>query len=142
MPSWGIIPGWGNWVVLRFPALFLANKADSLPDPEAELRALLGLTGLSYPALAVSATTGTRSRGDWPLADHAPRHRAPGCPPDRDRPFTLRRGQTVDDDARLVHKDLAGALQYARVWGTTGFGGQHVGRYHRVADGDVIELQT
>ncbi len=57
--------------------------------------------------------------------------KAPGRPPDRDRPFTLRRGQTVEDVARLVHKDLAGTLQYARVWGTTGFGGQHVGREPR-----------
>jgi uncharacterized protein len=132
---------------LRFPALFLANKADSLPDPEAELRAFQGLTGLSYPALAVSATTGQGLGAIGPrLITHLGIVRvytkAPGRPPDRDRPFTLRRGQTVEDVARLVHKDLAGALQYARVWGTTGFGGQHVGRDHRVSDGDVIELHT
>jgi len=100
---------------LRFPALFLANKADSLPDPEAELRAFLGLTGLSYPALAVSATKGQGlgEIGPW-LITHLGIVRvytkAPGRPPDRDRPFTLRRGQTVDDVARLVHKDLSSSL--------------------------------
>jgi ribosome-interacting GTPase 1 len=132
---------------LRFPTLFLANKADALPDPEAELRTFLGLAGLSYPALAVSAMTGQGlgEIGPWLityLGIVRVYTKAPGRPPDRDRPFTLRRGQTVEDVARLVHKDLAGTLQYARVWGTTGFGGQHVGRDHVVADGDVVELNT
>jgi len=60
--------------------------------------------------------------------------------PERARPFILRRGQTVGDVARLVHKDLARSLRYARVWGRSGFDGQQVGRDHPVADGDVVEL--
>ena len=133
---------------LRLPALFIANKADRLPDPDAELRTFLELAGLAYPALAVSATTGQG------LGEIGPRlfthldivrvyTKTPGRPADRDRPFTLRRGQTVEDVARLVHKDLAGALKYARVWGgKAGFDGQHVGREHPVADGDVVELHS
>jgi uncharacterized protein len=66
----------------------------------------------------------------------------PGRSPDRNRPFTLRRGQTVDDVAWLVHKDLARSLKYARVWGKSGFDGQHVGRDHPLADADVVELHT
>jgi len=54
----------------------------------------------------------------------------------------LRRGQTVGDVARLVHKDLAHSLKYARVWSRTGIPGQHVGREHALADGDIIELHT
>ncbi|MGH8030310.1 MAG: TGS domain-containing protein [Arenimonas sp.] len=30
----------------------------------------------------------------------------------------------------------------ARVWGKSGFEGQHVGREHPVADGDVVELHV
>ena len=123
---------------LRLPALFLANKADRLPDPEAELRAFLELAGLSYPALAVSATTG-RGLGEigrW-LFTHLGIMRvytkAPGRPPDRGRPFALRHGQTVEDVARLVHKDLAGALKYARVGGTAGFECLHGRREQRLA---------
>jgi len=130
---------------LRLPTLFIANKADRLPDPEGELRTFLELARLACPALAVSATTGHG------LGEIGPRlfthlglvrvyTKTPGRPPDRERPFTLRRGQTVEDVARLVHKDLAGALKYARVWGAAGFDGQHVGREHPVADGDVVEL--
>ena len=36
----------------------LANKADAVADIEAELDAFRELTGVRYPALAVSATTG------------------------------------------------------------------------------------
>jgi len=132
---------------LRLPTLLLANKADSLAEAEAELRAFLEVTGLRYPALAVSATTGygLGHIGPW-LFGHLDVTRvyakAPGRPPDRHRPFILHRGQTVEDVARLVHKDLAQSLKYARVWGKTAFDGQHVGRDHPVADGDVVELHV
>ena len=132
---------------LRLPALMLANKVDRIANIETELEAFRELTGFHYPALAVSATTG-RGLGEigaW-LFPHLGIVRvytkAPGHPADRGRPFTLRRGQTVEDIARLVHKDIARSLRYARVWGKSGFDGQHVGRDHRVADGDVVELHT
>jgi len=136
-----------NPFALRLPTLLLANKADRLADAEAELRAFLELTGLRYPALALSATTGRGlgEVGPW-LFSHLGLVRvytkAPGRSPARERPFTVRRGQTVEDVARLVHKDLARSLKYARVWGRAGFDGQQVGREHPVADGDVVELHA
>ena len=132
---------------LRLPSLLLANKVDRLADADAELRAFLEVTGLRYPALAVSAATGQGlgKIGPW-LFSHLGVARvytkAPGRAPDRGRPFILHRGQTVEDVARLVHKDLARSLRYARVWGTTGFDGRQVGREHPVEDGDVVELHS
>ncbi len=132
---------------LRLPTLMLANKADASADIAAELDAFLELTALRYPAFAVSATTG-RGLGElglWLFSNLGIVRvytKAPGKPPEKDRPFTLRRGQTVEDVARLVHKDVARSLRYARVWGKSGFDGQQVGREHAVADGDVIELHT
>jgi ribosome-interacting GTPase 1 len=132
---------------LRLPVLLLANKMECLADADTELRAFLEVTGLRYPALAVSAATGQGlgKIGPW-LFSHLGVARvytkAPGRPPDRGRPFILHRGQTVEDVARLVHKDLARSLRYARVWGTTGFDGQQVGREHPVEDGDVVELHS
>jgi uncharacterized protein len=132
---------------LRIPTLLLANKADRLADPDAELRAFLEVTGLRYPALAVSASTGQGlgEIGPW-LFGHLGIARvytkAPGRPADRHRPFILRCGQTVEDVARLVHKDLARSLKYARVWGRSAFDGQQVGREHQLADGDVVELHA
>jgi len=132
---------------LRLPTLMLANKADQIANIETELDVFRELTGLRYPALTVSATTGhgLGNVGPW-LFRHLGVVRiytkTPGHPADRDRPFTLHRGQTVEDVARLVHKDVARALRYARVWGKSGFDGQQVGREHPVADGDVVELHT
>jgi len=132
---------------LRLPAVLLANRADVLTDVDTELRAFLELTGIRYPAFAVSATTG-RGLGEigpllfCQLGIVRVYTKVPGRPPHRDRPFSLRRGQTVEDVARLVHKDLARSLKYARVWGKAGFDGQHVGRDHPLADGEVVELHT
>jgi uncharacterized protein len=132
---------------LRLPTLLVANKADLSADENAELETFRELTGLRYPALGVSATTGEGlgEIGPW-LVRHLGIVRVytktPGKPPAKDHPFALRRGQTVEDVARLVHKDLAQSLKYARVWGKSGFDGQHVGREHVVEDGDVIELHS
>jgi ribosome-interacting GTPase 1 len=132
---------------LRLPTLLVANKADLSADEAAELQAFRELTGLRYPALVVSATTGQGlgEIGPWLLRNLGIVRvytKAPGKPPAKDHPFTLRRGQTVEDVARLVHKDIAQSLKYARIWGKAGFEGQHVGREHVVEDGDVIELHS
>ncbi len=130
---------------LRLPTLMLANKADRISDWEAELQAFRELTSVRYPVLAVSATTGRGlgELGPWlfrGLGIVRVYTKAPGHPAEKNRPFTLRRGQTVGDVARLVHKDLERSLRYARIWGRSGFEGQHVGHEHCVADGDIVEL--
>ncbi|HTS53234.1 MAG TPA: GTPase [Burkholderiales bacterium] len=132
---------------LRFPTLILANKSDLLTDPDEELRVFRELTGLPYPALPVSAGTGhgLEELGLFVFRNlHVLRvyTKTPGHPPDHKRPFTLRHGQTVEDVARLVHGDLSRTLRYARVWGKSGFDGQHVGREHKLEDGDIVELHT
>ena len=132
---------------LRLPTLMLANKAEQMADVDAELLALRELSDVRLPALAVSATTGhgLASIGPWlfeNLGIVRVYTKAPGHPADKHRPFTLRRGQTVGDVARLVHQDLARSLRYARVWGQSGFEGQQVGHDHCVADGDIVELHA
>jgi ribosome-interacting GTPase 1 len=132
---------------LRLPTLLLANKADLIADLEAELQAFRELTDLRFPVLAVSATTGRGlgEIGPWlfrNLGIVRVYTKTPGRPPEKHRPFTLRRGQTVGDVARLVHKDLQRSLRYARIWGRSGFEGQQVGHEHCVADGDIVELHA
>jgi ribosome-interacting GTPase 1 len=134
-----------NPFAMSLPTLLLANKADAVADAGSELRTFLELADAHYPALAVSAISGQAlgEIGAW-LFEHLGVVRvytkAPGKAADRSRPYTLRRGQTVADVARLVHKDLAGSLKHARVWGASGFEGQQVGPGHIVADGDIVEL--
>jgi small GTP-binding protein len=56
-------------------------------------------------------------------------------------PVALRPPVTVHDVARGIHQELARRCQGARVWGpSAAFAGQRVGRGHRLADGDVVEI--
>ena len=130
----------------RLPTLLVANKRDLGLDP-ADLEVLKELIGLDFPAVSVSAETGEGLEQIAPflfreLAIVRVYTKAPGKPPAMDRPFTVRRGATVQDVARLVHKDIAASLKYARAWGTGVFDGQQVGPDHVLSDGDVIELHT
>lgn len=129
---------------IELPTLLVANKTDQRFDP-ADLEVLRELTGVRFDALPVSATTGAGLAEIGPFLFRALEivrvyTKTPGKPADRDKPFTLRRGETVVDVARLVHRDLASQLRYARAWGREVYDGQQVGPEHAVADGDVIEL--
>ena len=132
---------------MRFPTLVLLNKSDTIHDVEDEVKTFVELSGCAFPVRAVSAKTGDGlgELGPW-LFEHLGVVRvygkAPGHAPDKSRPFTLRKGQTVADVARLVHKDIEKSLRYARVWGHSRFDGQQVGPEHAVDDGDVVELHS
>lgn len=64
----------------------------------------------------------------------------PGKEPDRERPFTLQRGSTVDALAAKIHKEIAADLKYARVWGPSAHDGQSVRGKHVLEEGDVVEI--
>src|SRR5262245_18888099 len=130
---------------LQLPTLLVANKADSLTSADAELSAFQEITGLRYPAQAVSATTGLGlgDIGPWMFSQLGIIRvytKAPGRAAKQDRPFTLRRGQTVEEVARLVHGDLARSFKYARVWRKSVVDAHHVGREYPLVDGDMVEL--
>jgi uncharacterized protein len=131
---------------VHLPTLLVANKSD-LGSGAGEVQALEELTSTCFPAISCSASTGYG-------LDRLARFlfeslqivrvytKPPGQSPDRSRPFTVRRGDTVLDVARLVHQDVASKLKFARLWGSGAFEGQQVGPDHLVADGDVVELHA
>jgi ribosome-interacting GTPase 1 len=130
----------------RLPVLLVATKADQIHDLDEELAVFRELTGRSYPAVAASATSGEGLDRIGPFLFERLQvvrvyTKIPGSPPDVTRPFTVRHGQTVEDVAALIHKDLVETLRYARLW-RNGFEGGHVGRDHPVEDGDILELHT
>jgi len=47
----------------------------------------------------------------------------------------------VADFAGKIHQDFLQKLKAARVWGSTAFDGQMVGRDYVLQDGDVVELR-
>jgi len=128
----------------HIPTLLVANKIDLRWDPE-EIAVLEDLAGVRFPALAVSTETGAGLDRLARVLFHGLAivrvyTKAPGRPPEKDRPFTCFKGDTVIDVARLVHRDLAESLKFARVWGSAKYDGQRVGKDHVLSDGDVVEL--
>jgi ribosome-interacting GTPase 1 len=127
------------------PTLLLANKTD-LANPQ-DAAVLEDLLGVRFPAIATSATSGRGLAEIGPFLFNAlgivrVYTKAPGKPVDGKRPFTMRRGDTVQDVALQVHPDLARTLKFARIWGSGQFSGQQVGADHVVADTDVVELHS
>ena len=132
---------------LHLPTVLVASKVDVVEHAKEELEVLEELTGLDCPVLSVSASTGDGldELGAF-LFDHLAVVRVytkkPGEDVDDGKPYTVRAGDTVLDVARLVHRDIAANLKYARLFGGSGFEGQQVGRDHVVADGDILELHA
>ncbi|HEY5623929.1 MAG TPA: GTPase [Gammaproteobacteria bacterium] len=129
---------------IYLPTLLVANKMDLNSDP-GDLAVLEELTGVSFPAVMTSVETGENLGEIGRLLFEGLEivrvyTKAPGKPPEMERPFTVRAGATVLDVARLVHKDLAGSVKYARAWGSDVYDGQQVGPEHPLADADVVEL--
>jgi ribosome-interacting GTPase 1 len=129
---------------IHLPTLLVANKSDLDPDPD-DVRVLEELLGVRFPAVAVSAEADTGLGKIGPLLFDGlgivrVYTKVPGRPADKKRPYAVRRGDTVLDVARLVHKEIAESLKFARVWGSGQFGGQQVGVDHPMADEDIVEL--
>lgn len=58
-------------------------------------------------------------------------------------PIPMRKGSTVIEVAKKVHKDFAKNFKYARVWGkSVKFPGQRVGADHVLEDGDIVEIHA
>jgi hypothetical protein len=64
----------------------------------------------------------------------------PGKPPDREKPFILEQGATVEDLAAEIHRDLPGKMRFARVWGDGRYSGQQVHRTEPLKDKDIVEV--
>src|SRR5215472_16994097 len=118
-------------LMAELPTLLVANKSDLDPGAD-EVSVLEELAGVRFPAFAISATSGQSIERLAPfvfsgLGILRVYTKPPGQPPDRTRPFIVRRGNTVSDVARLVHQDVAQSLKFARLWGSGAFDGQQVG---------------
>lgn len=118
-------------------------------DPEAETRVelLRELRPIDLESLSVNLDDSTsreslRDRIYQALGVIRIYTKKPGKPADKQAPFTIPVGGTVEDLAAKVHRDLAATLKFAKVWGTSAHDGQSVGREHVLADSDVVELHA
>lgn len=125
-------------------ALILANKADlSLGGPM--LSSLSRVIPPSFDLLVISARRGDnlellKNRIFTLIRVLRVYSKIPGKKADLNEPFIFKRGNTLMDMARAVHKDFAQKLRFARIWGKEKYQGQKVNRDYILQDEDVIEL--
>lgn len=124
--------------------LLAANKTD-LPGAAERFEEMSVLLEGPFARTRLSALTGDGledlRRSLFELLDIVRVYsKIPGKKPDTDSPFTLRKGSTVMDMARAVHKDFKENLNYARVWNAKGLDGLRVTRDYLLKDEDTVEL--
>lgn len=127
--------------------LIVANKCDC---PEADenlsfLREYFG-PGLNFHPVSAGRGDGLEELREkiFRLLDVIRAYsKVPGKKPDLNDPFSLKKGTTVIDLARAVHKDFFEKFKYARIWrkGSLAFQGQMVNRDFLLEDEDVVELR-
>lgn len=126
------------------PTAVVASKSDLTEQVEEEVAVLMELVGLDLPVLSSSVAGGeVRHLADWLFEALGVVRVYTVSTAERkdDRPYTIRRGQTVLDVATLIHKDLARDLKFARLI-RAGQPDRRIGRAYRLQDGDRIEIHT
>jgi ribosome-interacting GTPase 1 len=127
------------------PLLVLVNKYDDESYDE-DFEICCALLEGDWPLLPASAITGRNlERLKQAVFERLEIVRVyakpPGREPDFSAPFVLQKGSTVEEFAGRVHQDFLDQLKSARVWGSSVYDGQMVGRDHVLQDGDVVELR-
>ncbi len=133
-------------VGLSFTRTFLVPNKIDLPEARDRLELLHELCPLDFEEFVISAEEGT---GLEPLRDAIYQAmdvvrvytKLPSAKEaDRDKPFTIRRGNCLSDLAGQVHKDYAEGLRFARVWGSAVHDGTVVKGDYVLHDQDIVEL--
>jgi uncharacterized protein len=126
--------------------LVVANGCD-LPNATENLGALRDLIDSQVQILPVSAKTGENldvlTKTMFTLLNVMRVYsKLPGQPADKEAPFVIPAGSTVQDLANHIHKDVASGLKFARVWGEGVFPGQQVHHDHVLHDKDIVEIHA
>ncbi len=66
----------------------------------------------------------------------------PGQEADMKDPIVLKKGSSVEDVAKKLHKDFAQNLKYVKVWGSAKFSGQRVSKQYKLKNNDIIEIYS
>jgi ribosome-interacting GTPase 1 len=125
-------------------ALFVANKNDA-PSADSSFSILQKTLTPRFAVISVSITNGDNldelKKRIFLLLDVVRVYsKTPGKKADFNEPFIFKRGSSLMDMAKAVHKDFAQNLRFARIWGKKKYQGQKVHRDYTLEDEDIIEL--
>lgn len=125
--------------------LFIAGTKLDLPGAEEGARVLKEAFAGHYAMVPMSAKEGNGTDAflaeAFGVLDRVRVYtRAPGKKPDLESPFVFRKGTTIIEMAREIHKDFARTFRTARIYSEDKYNGQRVSKDFVLRDGDVIEL--
>lgn len=128
------------------PTLVVGNKLDR-EDARENLKFLREIVRGEFSVVPLSALTGEgieeMKAALYELLGVVRIYsKIPGKKADMKKPFVVKRGSTVLDVARKIHREFGDHLKFARVWGSGKFEGQVVERDHIVEDEDVLEVHV
>lgn len=129
------------------PAVIVANKLD-LPGTQTNLRRLKQYVNGKLPIISMSCEQkkGINELGKA-LIDVLGVIRVytkePGSKENTGRPFALKRGTTIGDLAKNIHKEFISNFLFAMVWAKRlPFSPKKVGLNFVLDDGDIVEIHT
>ncbi|MCW4025257.1 MAG: TGS domain-containing protein [Candidatus Bathyarchaeota archaeon] len=129
------------------PAVIVANKLD-LPGAQANLNKLKQHVKGKLPIVAMSCEqkTGLNELGKSlfeALGIIRIYTKEPGNKAHSDHPFALRKGSTINELAKNIHKELASNFMFAMVWAKRlPFSPKKVGLNFPLEDGDIVEIHA
>lgn len=129
------------------PAVIVANKLD-LKEAQANLRVLKTHVDGKLPIVAMSCEnrTGLDELGKelfTSLGIIRIFTKEPGMKAHSERPFVLRKGATVNELAKNIHKELYSNFMFAMVWAKRlPFSPKKVGLSFVLDDGDIVEIHA
>ena len=129
------------------PTVVVANKLD-VKGAQANLRVLKRYVNGKLPVIAVSCERriGLDELGSAlfeSLGVIRIYTKEPGMKVHSDHPFALRRGATVNDLAKNIHKEFVSNFLFAMVWAKRlRFSPKKVGLSFVLEDGDIVEIHT
>lgn len=128
---------------IYIPAITVLNKIDTVDEDK-----LQKMVDMTDPDLCISASKGINidylkdmifERLDF-IRIYC---KETGKPADIDVPLIMKRGSTIKDMCRKLHRDFINKFKFARVWGPSAkFPGQKFLFKHRLKDNDIVELHV
>jgi ribosome-interacting GTPase 1 len=129
----------------QYPTLLIVNKVDIAPAENLEI--LRELFGEKLEIMPISTATGEGlaelAKRLWQLLAVIRIYtKEPGKPCDKEKPYILPIGSTLEDLAQEIHRDLPDVMKFARIWGEGRFDGARVPREEELHDKDIVEIHA